>query len=564
MLTWTAKEEMNDSFAWARRFNDCREGLRIQGKNVTLVPYGPSHVPVVNRWLKNDRLRELVSARPLSLADEYKQQEEWSNDETKRAFIICRRQRPRRKKGRKGREKNSDAIEKPVGTVDLFIYDETDSSRSRYGEVIIMIAERRWRRRGVAREAVAMAVKFGIVAVGLDRIVAKIMDTNQASIAFFTSMGFQTYEHDDDFDMTHMHLLARDAVDAFPDGAYSCRLSLDRSLSSSRRLLRQRSLARIGEELRRVLDEQHDVSIRGTIERVMSRVRDFCQTRAPREHRNTVIVGEKAVLVPYASWHVRTYHEWMRDPYILKMTSSEPLTIEQEYGMQKMWNSDPLKRTFIVLCKDRMPPRKQTSTRKTIVVDMTTFRNELREIMEEYEIEDEDEGVEETIKQFRERETSENVWYDLSLLALSESYRDRHRHGTDLIGSRAYDVETKAMAGDVNLFISDDGSSAEVSVMVVPKSFRRLGLATEATLMMIRYATLNLGVSTFYAKISKDNDPSIRMFETRLGFVRDSVCDAFDEIHFVLRGAQSIARVLEETRSSAFATYASHLHRHQQ
>ncbi len=39
----------------------------------------------------------------------------------------------------------------------------------------------------------------------MTRFVAKIMDTNTASLKFFRSMNFETYEHDDDFEMTHLH-----------------------------------------------------------------------------------------------------------------------------------------------------------------------------------------------------------------------------------------------------------------------------------------------------------------------------------------------------------------------
>ena len=42
------------------------------------------------------------------------------------------------------------------------------------------------------------------------------------------------------------------------------------------------------------------------------------------------IVGPTVVLVPYAPAHVATYHEWMKDPYLLEMTRSEPLSqVEQ-------------------------------------------------------------------------------------------------------------------------------------------------------------------------------------------------------------------------------------------
>lgn len=35
------------------------------------------------------------------------------------------------------------------------------------------------------------------------------------------------------------------------------------------------------------------------------------------------------------------YEAWMQDPFVLEMTASEPLTVEQEYEMQESWKMDP-------------------------------------------------------------------------------------------------------------------------------------------------------------------------------------------------------------------------------
>jgi len=68
---------------------------------------------------------------------------------------------------------------------------------------------------------------------------------------------------------------------------------------------------------------------------------------------NTRIEGERVQLVPYRMEHVPVYHEWMLDPYLLEMTASEPLTIEEEYENQKSWYEDPKKCTFIIFDKLR-------------------------------------------------------------------------------------------------------------------------------------------------------------------------------------------------------------------
>ncbi|KAI4340992.1 hypothetical protein MLD38_025774 [Melastoma candidum] len=64
------------------------------------------------------------------------------------------------------------------------------------------------------------------------------------------------------------------------------------------------------------------------------------------------LVGEKAILVAYMEAHVPKYHEWMQDPELLRATGSEPLTLDQEFSVQRSWTLDPLKQTFIVLDKE--------------------------------------------------------------------------------------------------------------------------------------------------------------------------------------------------------------------
>jgi len=59
-----------------------------------------------------------------------------------------------------------------------------------------------------------------------------------------------------------------------------------------------------------------------------------------RANANLVIVGDKTKLVPYREEHVPRYHAWMADPAILEATASEPLSLEQEFDMQKTWRDD--------------------------------------------------------------------------------------------------------------------------------------------------------------------------------------------------------------------------------
>lgn len=70
-----------------------------------------------------------------------------------------------------------------------------------------------------------------------------------------------------------------------------------------------------------------------------------------RLNENTKIVGKKVILVPYCEAHVQKYHEWMKSPELQELTASEPLTLEEEYAMQRSWREDEDKCTFLVLCR---------------------------------------------------------------------------------------------------------------------------------------------------------------------------------------------------------------------
>lgn len=85
------------------------------------------------------------------------------------------------------------------------------------------------------------------------------------------------------------------------------------------------------------------------------------------------IVGTTVELVPYRKKYVTNYHEWMKDPYILEMTASEPLTIEEEYEMQLSWRDDPKKCTFIVLKRESFEEKSDSKLR--MIGDVNLFLN---------------------------------------------------------------------------------------------------------------------------------------------------------------------------------------------
>jgi RimJ/RimL family protein N-acetyltransferase len=79
---------------------------------------------------------------------------------------------------------------------------------------------------------------------------------------------------------------------------------------------------------------------------VVAAARAICT--AMRANEALALQGACCRLVPYCPHHVPVYHEWMQDPAILEATASEPLTLEQEFEMCKLWREEEDKVTFIV------------------------------------------------------------------------------------------------------------------------------------------------------------------------------------------------------------------------
>lgn len=93
-----------------------------------------------------------------------------------------------------------------------------------------------------------------------------------------------------------------------------------------------------------------------------------------RDNSGIQLVSDKLILVPYLAEHVPKYHAWMQDEQLREQTASEPLTLEEEYTMQRSWAEDADKCTFIILSRERLAAG--ASRLDAMVGDVNLFFND--------------------------------------------------------------------------------------------------------------------------------------------------------------------------------------------
>ncbi|EFJ28579.1 hypothetical protein SELMODRAFT_93596 [Selaginella moellendorffii] len=88
-----------------------------------------------------------------------------------------------------------------------------------------------------------------------------------------------------------------------------------------------------------------------------------------------------------------------------------------------------------------------------------------------------------------------------------------------------------AMIGDVNLYMNDveNSSVAEIEIMIAEHGSRRKGFGREAVQIMMAFASKNLNIQIFRAKIGDENVRSIDLFKT-LGFKNVSHSKPFKQV----------------------------------
>ena len=212
--------------------------------------------------------------------------------------------------------------------------------------------------------------------------------------------------------------------------------------------------------------------------------------------------GRRVLLQPYLAAFVPRYHGWMADAELRAQTSSERMTLAEEYAAREAWALDPLKATFIVFDAAARAGRLDGDGDDAgMVGDVNLF------VLGGDEAED-----------YRER-------------AAAVSVAAREAGEAAGVGGEAGGFKTGA-AEETTPPLPPSAAVVEVMVMIAEPAARRRGLASEAVSLMMEWGRQRLGARVFVAKISDTNAPSLALF-ARLGFREARRVAAFGEVHLM-------------------------------
>ncbi|KAJ6531100.1 GNAT domain-containing protein [Mycena capillaripes] len=226
----------------------------------------------------------------------------------------------------------------------------------------------------------------------------------------------------------------------------------------------------------------------------------------------TVLVGQKVVLVPYLPEHVPTYHIWMQDEELRELTASEPLTLEEEYEMQQKWQNDEDKLTFIVCARTdsdalepgALKPQDPRVSALPMIGDVNIFLHGSPPHLRTDNTDEEDEF-------HAEAEIMIADTYSINFECYNAE-REYRRKGFALEALQL--MLEYATASSSGYFIGQNPSSIQNALQGSP-------LPVPPTALLVR--------------ISESNVPSIRLFE-KLGFHITKRVEVFGEVEMRWRG----------------------------
>ncbi len=203
---------------------------QIIGDRVILVPYRPEHVATYHEWMKRPELLAATASEPLTMEEEIEMQQSWANDRDKCTFILVDKSllteaSPNTPITTDNNGLGPISLEASVrcmcGDVNTFLtYVDSDdwygvddgvvtpTTTNReliIGEMEVMIAEEKSRRKGIAQEAVTLLMNYVKRHLSVDHFQAKIGETNHASLSMFRQrLGFKDHRYYKVFEEYHL------------------------------------------------------------------------------------------------------------------------------------------------------------------------------------------------------------------------------------------------------------------------------------------------------------------------------------------------------------------------
>jgi len=146
-----------------------------------LKSYEKKHVNLYLKWMKDGKLRKLRKQRGIAFTtveQERKQQKKYQKSKTEFIFIIV-----------------DPEVKRPVGDVHLVLQPTRVDGAPLIGELMVMIANKMHRRKGLAFKAVKLMMKFGREYIGVNKFKACVSAVNRASLRLFQDrLGFRRFE----------------------------------------------------------------------------------------------------------------------------------------------------------------------------------------------------------------------------------------------------------------------------------------------------------------------------------------------------------------------------------
>ncbi|KAF7552608.1 hypothetical protein G7Z17_g4218 [Cylindrodendrum hubeiense] len=189
------------------------ETTAIATRKALLVPYEAHHVRQYHSWMQDPDIQEATASEPMTLDEEYENQQSWRTSSDKLTFIICAPPSAEEISQPAVKAKVVDADANMRGDINFFLYpyesdDEAEEATADAqgwctGEVDVMIASTSHRGQGFGRAAVCALLVYlrahidGILGeyaegkpAALKGLMVKIKEGNAGSRALFQKLGF--------------------------------------------------------------------------------------------------------------------------------------------------------------------------------------------------------------------------------------------------------------------------------------------------------------------------------------------------------------------------------------